>query len=312
MTKPLSPHLAGLPMAPAENVYDDEQNELLEKSVRDFSRIDILENSKVLDRYKETYISWISNTKKNQVIGLELFKEQNFCQATSEAFDKFYIEHYNRKFKCFRGEYLYHQISWSGSKRDWGYIDEIYHVADLKKNDAIVFSYPFSDTGELHPLVTTEFLDQCLDLGIPVMIDCAYFGICQNLKFDFTHPAIREVAFSLSKSFPVRHLRIGFRLSKEEKNDGLTAYNNSQYLNKLSCKVGIDFMETYGPDHPVDTYHNTQLKFCQEFDLTASSTVIFGVDTKSKYSKYNRGYYNSSRICFSKFLKNGSVPEGII
>lgn len=312
MTKPLSPHLAGLPMAPAENVYDEDQNDFLEKSIRDFSRIEVLENSKVLDRFKETYISWISSTEKNKVSGLELFKEQAFCQATSEAFDKFYIEHYNRKFKCFKGEYLYHQISWTGSKRDWAYIDEVHHVADLQKNDAVVFSYPFSDTGNLHPLVTREFLDRCVELDIPVMIDCAYFGICQNLDFDFTHPAIREVTFSLSKSFPVRHLRIGLRLSKEEKNDGLTAYNNSQYLNKLSCKVGIDFMENYSPDHPVNTYHDTQLKFCQEFDLIPSSTVIFGVDTNSKYAKYNRGYYNSSRVCFSKFLKKGSVPEGVI
>lgn len=312
MTKPLSPHLVGLPMAPAENVYDDEQNELLEKSIRDFSSIDILENPKVLDRYKETYISWISNTKKNQVTGLELFKEQNFCQATSEAFDKFYIEHHNRKFKCFRGEYLYHQISWSGSKRDWGYIDEIHHVADLQKNDAVVFSYPFSDTGELHPLVTAEFLDQCLNLDIPVMVDCAYFGICQNLKFNFTHPAIKVVAFSLSKSFPVRHLRIGLRLSKEEKGDGLTAYNNTQYLNKLSCKVGIDFMERYSPDYPIETYSSVQQKFCERLDLIPSNTVIFGLDEKAKYVKYNRGYYKSSRICFSKYLKAGDFPLNVV
>lgn len=312
MTKPLSPQLAGLPLAPAENVYDNEQNEFLEKSIRDFSRVAVLEDPKILDKYKDTYVNWISSTQNNKVSGLDLFEEIDFCQATSEAFDKFYIENYNRKFKCFRGEYLYHQISWKGAGRDWGYIDEVHNTANLEENDAIVFSFPFSDTGNKHPLVTKEFLDRCLELKIPVMIDCAYFGICQNLDFDFTHPAIRDVAFSLSKSFPVRHLRIGLRMSKTEKGDGLTAYNNTQYLNKLSCKIGIDFMERYSPDHPVNTYKDVQQKFCQKFDLTPSSTVIFGIDEKSKYPKYNRGYYNSSRICFSKYLKIGNIPPEII
>lgn len=312
MTKPLSPHLIGLPLAPAEHVTDESQKILLNNFIADTSVSDILEKETLVDEYRNTYFEWILSTKNNIVRGLELFEEKNYSLGTSESFDKFYIKNFNKKFKCFRGDYLYHSISWKSAGMDWEYVDKEPTKICLQPGDAVVISLPFADTGNRHPLMNKDFLDECFRLKVPVMLDCAYFGICQDIEFDFTHPAITDISFSLSKSFPVRHFRIGLRLSKEIKDDGLTAYNNSQYLNKLACYLGIKFMNSFSPDYPSDTYKQHQIKLCKEFDLVPSNTVIFGLDMSSKYEKYHRGYPYSNRICFSKYLKVGQIPPNII
>jgi hypothetical protein len=312
MTKPLSPHLAALPLSPAQHIHDESQIILLEKFVSNSGKSKVLEKESLLDEYTDTYLNWISSTKNNTVLGLDLFREKSYSLGTSESFDKFYIENSSRKFKCFQGEYLYHKISWKSAGIEWNYIDCEENKIILEPNDAVVVSFPFADTGNRHPLMTEEFFDECLRLNIPVMLDCAYFGICQGMNFDFTHPAITDAVFSLSKSFPVRHFRIGLRLAKRIKDDGLTAYNNTQYLNKIACGIAIEFMTNFSPDYSYDTYRQTQLKFCEQFDLEPSNTVIFGIDTKSQYQKYNRGYPLSNRICFSKYLKLGEIPNNII
>lgn len=312
MTKPLSPTLAGLPLAPAEHVRDESQIILLEQFISNSGKNQVLEKETLLDEYIDTYTNWILSTKNNTVLGLDLFQEKSYSLGTSESFDKFYIENFSKKLKCFRGDYLYHKISWNSAGIKWDYIDHVENEINLEPNDAVIISFPFADTGDKHPLMTQDFFDKCLKLNIPVLLDCAYFGICENINFDFTHPAITEIVFSLSKSFPVRHFRIGLRLSKRLKNDGMTAYNTTQYLNKIGCGIGIEFMNSYTPDHPCNTYKKAQLKFCKEFDLKPSNTVIFGIDTKSQYQKYNREYPFSNRICFSKYLKSGEIPAGII
>lgn len=312
MTKPLSPHLAALPLSPAQHVHDESQIILLEKFVSNSGKNKVLEKESLLEEYTDTYLNWISSTENNTVSGLNLFQEKSYSLGTSESFDKFYIENSSRKFKCFRGEYLYHKISWKSAGIKWDYIDREENEIILEPNDAVVISFPFADTGNQHPLMNQDFFDKCLRLNIPVMLDCAYFGICKGMNFDFIHPAITDVVFSLSKSFPVRHFRIGLRLSKRIKDDGLTAYNNTQYLNKIGCGIGIEFMTAFSPDHSYNTYRQTQLKFCKQFDLEPSNTVIFGIDKKFQYQKYSREYPFSNRICFSKYLKLGEIPNSII
>ena len=45
--------------------------------------------------------------------------------------------------------------------------------------------------------------------------------MCKGIEFDFNHSAIKVVAFSLSKAFPVSRLRIGMRLTREDDDDPL-------------------------------------------------------------------------------------------
>ena len=135
---------------------------------------------------------------------------------------------------------MYHMAAWRNYFPDWKYIEE----QPLAKNDAVVISFPFADTGGEHPKMK-EILDQCELLGIPVLLDCAYFGICQNIEFDLTHPAITDLTFSLSKFLPVAHLRIGMRLTKEDDDDSLLVLNKTNYTNRIGLSVGEQILQEF-------------------------------------------------------------------
>jgi hypothetical protein len=48
----------------------------------------------------------------NCITGIDSFDQVDYSQGTTESFDHFYIKHPQRRFRCFRGEYLYHQLVW--------------------------------------------------------------------------------------------------------------------------------------------------------------------------------------------------------
>jgi histidinol-phosphate/aromatic aminotransferase/cobyric acid decarboxylase-like protein len=173
----------------------------------------------------------------------------------------------------------------------------------------VVVSVPFADTGNVPRELTTEFLDRCKQLGVPVLVDCAFFGICGNIDFDFSHPAITEICFSLSKTFPVNLLRIGIRFSKEDDNDSLLVYHRSQYVNRLGAAVGLALIQNQSPDSTYIKWRLQQIKFCSEMQLEASDTVIFGIDRNHRYDQYNRGSVDTNRICFSRHFETGLLPH---
>ena len=168
---------------------------------------------KFLNRYRE----WLLSSKENYFVNLDWFEHSAFSLGTSEAFDKFYMKHSNRRFRCLPGEYMYHQASFRNFFPDWRFIDE---DNPIKRTDALVVSMPFSDGTE--PFMK-EIFNECSHLQVPILLDCAYMGICRNYVFELNYPTIEAVTFSLSKFLPVPHFRIGMRLTKEDDDDSVTS-----------------------------------------------------------------------------------------
>ena len=306
MTLPLQENLLGLEMAPACCVQQPDLSNLIKNFIINSVKHDALDDETVIPKFLSSYKKWITDNTLNEIIGLERFNRLDFTQGTSEAFDKFYIRHQEKRFRFFKGEYLYHRISLKNS--NYKIIEDL---TDLSENDAVIVSLPFADTGNVHHLLTLEFLDRCYNKNIPVLLDCAYFGICSNIKFDFIHPAIQEVCFSLSKTFPVNLLRIGMRFSNYKDIDGISAYTATQYQNRISAYVGLRVLECKTSDYTYTTYRSSQLEFCKQFNLVPSNTVIFGLDQLNNHPQYNRGSDNNNRICFSKYFNNDNIPTSL-
>jgi hypothetical protein len=244
------------------------------------------------------YLDWIKSTNNNKLIGLESFTHFVFSNGTTEAFDKFYYKHRTRRLRVFKGDYAYHSVALRSDAWEW--LDG----SCLDPNDAVIISLPFADTGNEHHLYQS-ILNECDRLAVPVLIDCAYFGVCSNIIFDFNHPCITDIAFSLSKTFPVAYNRIGMRLSRTDSDDALFMINKMSYTNRNSVDVGIENLKKFGPDHLVETYKSKQLDFCRHLGLEPSNTVLFGIDVHNKYPEYNRGgQYN--RLSFHKYLSQDS------
>jgi hypothetical protein len=302
VTLPLQPELVGRPYAPAECVVEQAQLDAVHQALQSTVLQDL--GSSVISDYCVQYRNWILSSKLNTVTGLDTLPVVAFSQGTTEAFDNFYIRHHRRRFRVFRGEYIYHKRIWQRHYRhQWAFMD----VDSLKINDAVIVSWPFADTGNTHDQFNKELFDNCYRLGVPVLIDAAFFGVCANQHYDFSHPAIQEVVFSLSKSFPVNALRIGIRFARDDFEDGMQIYHSTQYVNRLSAAVGTKLMTARNPDITFSKWRNKQLEFCNQFGLEPSDTVLFGIDTKHKYDHYNRGSVNTNRLCFSRYYESGEL-----
>lgn len=250
----------------------------------------------LVNHFVHDYKEWINASKLNSFVGLDNYQYACYSAATSESFDKFYMKNASKRFRCFRGEYVYHKIAWR-DKFAWAYIDD----DELRTGDAVIISLPFADTGNKHTN-HDEVLDTCDRLGIPVLIDCCYFGVCANMEIRLDYDCITDVAFSLSKAFPVAHARIGMRLTKEDNDDTLFAYNSPglMYTNRLSASLGKRFIERFSPDYMYNTYREKQLEFCRLTETEPSNTVFFGIGDE-KWQKYNRGT-NTNRLSFHRYL----------
>jgi len=301
MNKPTLINLKNLPYGGAQYVPSQEREEFVQHAIR--SCANSLWLPKLQDEFVVKYRRWIGATKLNTITGLDKFPVSAVAQGTTEAFDKFYLKNSTRRLRYFKGEYMYHQVAGRQYFRTPGaFIED----GTLDGNDAVVVSLPFSDTGNEHPQMKA-MLAECTRLGIPVMMDCAYIGICSGIAFDLDYDCITDVTFSLSKTFPVPHLRIGMRLTRTDDDDALLVINKTQYVNRLSVAVGLELIQMWDVDTIPSLYTDTQKEFCKALEVETSNCVIFGIDTTKKWQQYNRGG-TTNRLCFAKYLHEKQLP----
>jgi histidinol-phosphate/aromatic aminotransferase/cobyric acid decarboxylase-like protein len=152
-----------------------------------------------------------------------------------------------------------------------------------------------------------QVLSQATALGVPVLIDMAYFGLCSGLTFDLSWPCITDVTFSLSKSFPVANARIGMRLTRIDDDDPLFVVNKTRYINRLGAALGLTLIKKFPADYIPTKYRDLQQQWCQQLEADPSPTVIFGMGHK-KWTQYDRGAGNH-RLCFNRYMGSGQLPS---
>lgn len=287
---------------PFENAFAIKDPKVFKVLDSSFKLTDIIHDENLHINFVKKYVQWIHTTKNNSIIGLENYQYACFSNGTTEAFDKFYCKHNKKRFRFFKGEYLYHRLSCRNNNLNWAYIED----DTIRINDVVIISLPFSDTGNMHEQMES-ILQTCNIIDIPVLIDCAYFGVCSGIKFDFSHPCIKEITFSLSKSLYSAHLRIGMRLSKVDDDDPLFVTNKIGYVNRLSAHIGHQLIENFNPDYIYNEYVDRQEKICDILKVTPSNSVLFGIGGDS-WNEYNRDR-NTNRLSFHKFLHKSNLDE---
>ena len=307
MTLPLQANLKGWPFAAAQCVFDPKREAALQYFTTKAMFEDCLNDENVLPEYYNTYRKWLNSSTNNTFSGLEAFPVTAYSNGTTESFDKFYLKNATKRFRCFRGEYMYHRLAWRNYFPSWAFIDD----EPIQPGDVVVCSAPFADTGDIHPAFTKDFLDNCYSKGVPVLIDAAFVGIVGGFEYNFDHPAITDLCFSLSKTFPVNLIRVGVRFTREDDDDSLLVYHKTQYVNRLGAAIGLKFMQAWSVDDIYNTYRATQLDWCNKMELVPSKSVIFGIDHNHKYDHYNRGMKDTNRLCFAKYYNSGVLPKDI-
>lgn len=229
---------------------------------------------------------WIKSSEQT-VAGLPNSHDSYIVSGITDAFHQTYSL-YN-KIGIYPGEYGYHGKVFP---------DRVTH--DLEKADVIIISHPFSADGECsHSKIAAA--DK---LGIPIFIDCAFFGICSGINFDFSvYKNIHSVCFSLSKTFGTGWQRVGLLYTRD--NYPVKVYSDWQYPLTASAERHYQLLQMYGPDDMFKKYRFKQEEICSTLRVIPSSTVIFGLDYSDKYKEFKRG--NVNRLCISKGLNDVTI-----
>lgn len=229
----------------------------------------------------KSYHNWIHSSKQ-PVKGLP--GKPFVVSGVTDAFNQLYGL-YN-KIGVFDGEYGYHQLVLD---------DRVTH--DFNKADCIVVSHPFSADGfsaEAHLQIADRY-------NKPIFVDCAFFGVCHDIDFDFTkYKNIHSVCFSLSKTFGTGLHRVGLLYTKDK--FPTTVYHDWKYpLISQAIQHNL-FLQIRTPDCTFRNYKQKQIDICKELGLTPSNTIIFGLSSDDKYKDYKRG--NINRVCISGMLND--------
>ncbi|RZL28112.1 MAG: hypothetical protein EOP64_05510 [Sphingomonas sp.] len=285
-----------LPYRSARAIRDREVTAFIEAADAENDLLDALQDPHIRVRFLAAFPGWLQSSKRNRLVALETLPYVSFTCGTIQAFDAFYLEHRHRRFRCFRGDFMYHLATWRRGFA-FAYIED----APIAPDDAVVISLPFSDSGTKHARMD-ETLADCDRLNIPVLVDCAYMNIAGNIDFDFSHPCISVVAFSLSKTFfGFDKLRIGVRFSRSFVDDFIDTYNTVEMSNQYSCHIGLKAISHFPVDHTFDKHREGQLALCNDLKVAPSDCVIFGIGGE-QWQAYNRGTA-TNRLCLSSLLE---------
>jgi hypothetical protein len=243
----------------------------------------------ILTEYLAFLPEWLQSSKLNSLIGLNQFGFKRLTAGITQAFDSFYIRHHQRHFKFLAGEYPYLRRF----VKNWSLYNK------LTEQDALIISAPFSGTGALHPDFY-NILAEATDLQVPVLVDCAFYGICQGLVLDLNYPCIESVCFSLSKIFTSGCFRSGIEFCRH--NEGsIATLNKWVYVPLLSAKIGLELIKIFSPDYIFNKYRDKQNLICAEYGLQPADTVIFGLgNEKFNYFEIDNAV---NRCCLSPRLK---------
>jgi hypothetical protein len=271
-----------------------------------WGNVNVLELSNVLTYntnyskiFIDTFDKWIKGSKLNNIKGLDKYEHKSFTAGTSQTFDSFWMRHHDKRFRCFKGEFFYHKANWKKFHK-WEYIDD----KAISFNDAVVISFPFSDYGKEHPQMK-NILDKCEELKVPVLIDCAYYVIAKDLDFDFSdYTCVEDITFSLSKGFyQANKLRVGMRYSRYFKDDNIDIMNEWDQINHLGAYLGTKLLEEFPSDYAMNRFRDSQLKYCEEHNLTPSDCVPFAFGQTGEYNDLNRGT-DVNRLCIADQIGN--------
>ena len=291
---------------PGPNVLPDLKNKIYGGawSIHDYRTVNAVKKwSKYFDISSKANIQGFINDysfwmqQGHNLLGIQDFKHLAFANGTTEVFDKFYMKHTGRRLRLWRGEYFYHQIVARESfDNNFAWIDE----DEIRSNDVVVVSMPFSDTGNVVENYE-QIMTDCCKLNVPVLIDMAYINISKHKQYNLEFDCIKTLATSLSKVFPVETYRIGMRMNRDNEDDTLNAYTNNStpYVNTHSINIAHQLIKEYPNSWVYDNYAMKQEILCRELWITPSDCVIFGIDENNKYTEYNRGG-KTNRLCFSK------------
>ena len=240
--------------------------------------------------YTDSFINWIKAGTHNQIQGLDGFKYSAYSHGAIEGIQEFIHRHSrHRRIRFSQAEFIINKIICNSAGLDFLHLED----GPIETNDAILISLPFAGNGGIYPGYDA-MIAKCSLLGVPVLLDLAYYGISHGMSIDITHPCVTDVTFSLSKPM-ITQLRLGLRLTREYYDDVLQSNSDLKIYNRISTFIGVKLMEKFPCDYIISKYLDNQLDICNNLGITPTATVTLAIGDEKNYKDfYRNGFY---RIC---------------
>jgi len=246
-------------------------------------------------QFESDWRSWLSNSSYNKIIGLESMKHCAFCPGTTDAFGEFVSRYHNNRIRVSRSDFIITRVLSKAYGRNLCYLED----DELKPNDSLIISVPFSGNGSMHPDFN-KIMDTCDELNIPVFIDAAYFGISHGITYDLTRPCIKDLTTSLSKNLVGNPLRLGVRFTKELVDDSITiALIGANIFDKVNGYISSELLKKFPQDWLIEKYMDKNKTMCEKLGLQRTNTLTLAIGDESM-QEYKRGDY--IRVCISNHL----------
>ena len=71
-----------------------------------------LYDENILPKFIDKYYKWVQSSELNTLHNLDNYSVVDFVHGTSQAFDFWYQKHHDKRFRCLKGDYAYHKVSW--------------------------------------------------------------------------------------------------------------------------------------------------------------------------------------------------------
>lgn len=225
---------------------------------------------KLFSDFTSKFHQWLINSKRNIILGLDAFPTRDIITGVTQFIDDIYQT--NHSVFVLENEYKYHERLYRGHNTLKSY-------KELKSGNHLILSLPFPCYADIHP-DTKEILDYCEEKGVKVHIDACWWGCSKDLTFNFDHPAIVSIGFSLSKGLGLGANRIGVRyLRKKEEYPGpVSIANEFAMVNQIPVWLGTKFIDKFGSDFWWNKYEDTYNKMCEELNLTPSKAIHIAYD----------------------------------
>lgn len=243
--------------------------------IRNINLSKFLTDPWIVESFEQNFISWVKDGSGNtySLKNIELFKYSGISAGSQESFLNFYIMNKNKRLRIFRGDYWWHMEVWSKLNLQWAYIED----DDLRPQDVCICSYPFALTGDKHPQFDW-LLDECNRKNIELLLDFIYLPNSNNcVDVDLSAPCIKEITFSLSKTFPVQCAKIAVRMLKKKPNDPMQISNDENISNRLSAGLGYSLIQKFPISYIFYKYKDKQEHWCNALGLQKTKVVHMAI-----------------------------------
>ena len=213
--------------------------------------------------YLDRFHSWVTSSKLNSIVGLNAFPDRDVIVGVTQFLDDLHIFH-SQSLVVLENEYPYHfKIRKDMRTRK---------ISELRKGDVLLISMPHVGGGIVHPRMP-EILERCEQQKIPIHIDSAWYGCTRGIEFNYDHPTIQSIGFSLSKGFGMGADRIGVRYSRIRSQGLVTVVNDyNMVISSLMCQA-ILCIEKFPADYFQNKYGAYYQQACEAFDLEPGPAI---------------------------------------